>query len=166
MNDKTTSPWRQPLVWLVFGIPAVAVAALVSMVFIAAGPGSTDSSDPTVKRTAQIQTVDMGPDEAAAKLQLSALLRLDGDSIEVLPLHSGFDTSRPLQLILQHPARADLDRALVLAPAAGGWRAEAAIERGHDWNLQLTPQEGRWRLKGRLSRGLLAARLQPVVTAE
>ena len=41
MNDKdrSRSGWREPLVWLVFGIPAIAVVALVWMVFIAAGPG-------------------------------------------------------------------------------------------------------------------------------
>ena len=67
-NDKPASPWRQPLVWLVVGLPAVAVVALVWMVFIAAGPGSTDSVDPAVKRTAQIQVADLGPDATAAQL--------------------------------------------------------------------------------------------------
>jgi hypothetical protein len=64
-KDKSRSGLREPLVWLVFGIPAIAVVALVWMVFIAAGPGSTDSVDTTVKRTAQIQVADLGPDEAA-----------------------------------------------------------------------------------------------------
>ena len=164
MNDTNPSRpgWREPLVWLVFGIPAIAVVALVWMVFIAAGPGSTDSVDPDVRRTAQIQTVDMSPDQAAAKLGLAALLRIDGEAVEIVPLHAGFDTARPLQLILQHPARQDRDRALVLKPSAAGWRVEAAkLDRVHDWNLQLTQQGGNWRLKGRLPRGQLATRLQP-----
>ena len=161
-NGKTGSAWRQPMVWMVVGIPTLAVVALVAMVFIAAGPGSTDSVDPDVQRTAQIQTVDMSPDEAAARLGLAALLRIDGDAVEIVPLHAGFDTARPLQLILQHPARQDLDRALVLKPSAAGWRVEAAkLDRVHDWNLQLTQQGGNWRLKGRLPRGQLATRLQP-----
>jgi hypothetical protein len=163
MDDKARSAWREPLVWLVAGIPAAAVAALAWMVVIAAGPGSTDSVDPAVQRTAEIQTVDLGPDEAAAKLQLAALFRIDGKSLEVLPLHSGFDADKPLQLVLQHPARADLDRALLLHPSPGGWKVDARIDAGHDWNLQLTPEGGRWRLQGRLPRGRLAARLQPAV---
>ncbi|MFT3898373.1 MAG: FixH family protein [Thermomonas sp.] len=160
---KPGSPWRQPMVWMVVAIPALAVVALVWMVFIAAGPGSTDSVDPAVRRTAEIQTVDLGPDENAAKLQLAALLRIDGGAVEILPLHAGFDTGKPLQLILQHPARADLDRALLLEPSPGGWKTGADIDDGHDWNLQLTPEGGRWRLQGRLPRGKLAARLQPAV---
>src|SRR6478672_9457972 len=107
MNDKDMSlpPWREPLVWLVFGIPAVAVVALLWMVFIAAGPGSTDSVDATVKHTAQIQVADLGPDEAAGRQHLAALLRIDGKELEVLPLHAGFDTDKPLRLALHHPTR-------------------------------------------------------------
>jgi hypothetical protein len=163
MNERKRPAWREPLVWLVAGIPAAAVVALAWMVFIAAGPGSTDSVDPAVRRTADIQTVDLDPDETAARLQLAALLRTDGKSVEIVPLHAGFDPGKPLQLVLQHPARADLDRALLLQPSPGGWKAEADLGAGHDWNLQLTPQGGRWRLRGRLPRGLFAARLQPAV---
>ena len=157
------SPWREPMVWLVIAIPAAAV--LVSFILLYASEKSSGNNDMVpdkVQRTAQIQTVDMSPDQAAAKLGLAALLRIDGEAVEIVPLHAGFDTARPLQLILQHPARQDLDRALVLKPSAAGWRVEAAkLDRVHDWNLQLTQQGGNWRLKGRLPRGQLATRLQP-----
>ena len=164
MNDNDTSrpAWREPLVWLVFGIPAIAVVALVWMVFIAAGPGSTDSVDPAVKRTAQVQVADLSPDEAAERLRLAALLRIDGKELEVLPLHAGFDTARPLTLALRHPTRADLDHELLMQPTATGWRVPMELDLSHDWKLQLAPQDGRWRLQGRLSRGQLSARLQPV----
>ncbi|MFT4178406.1 MAG: FixH family protein [Thermomonas sp.] len=164
MDETQHSPWRQPLVWLVAGIPTVAVIALAWMVFIAAGPGSTDTVDPAVKRTAQIQTADLGPDETAAKLQLAALLRVDGEQLELLALHSGFDTNTPLKLLLRHPARADLDRDFLLQPGGAGWRVDApALELGHDWAMQLQPQDGKWRLQGRLPRGQLSARLQPTL---
>ena len=164
MNDTNTSrpAWREPLVWLVFGIPAVAVVALLWMLFIAAGPGSTDSVDTTVKRTAQIQVADLGPDESAARLRLAALLRIDGKELEVLPLHAGFDTAKPLKLALRHPTRAELDHDVLMQPTATGWRAPLELDLSHDWTLQLTPQDGRWRLQGRLPRGQLSARLQPV----
>ncbi|GHB97758.1 FixH family protein [Thermomonas carbonis] len=164
MND-TNMPrpaWREPLVWLVFGIPAVAVVALVWMLFIAAGPGSTDSVDPAVKRTAQIQVADLGPDEAASRLRLAALLRIDGKALEVLPLHAGFDTATPLKLALRHPTRADLDQEVTMQPTASGWRAPLELDLAHDWKLELAPQDGHWRLQGRLPRGQLSARLQPV----
>lgn len=163
MNDKDMSrpPWREPLVWLVFGIPALAVVALVWMVFIAAGPGSTDSVDTAVKRTAQIQVADLGPDESAARLQLAALLRIDGGELEVLPLHAGFDTDKPLKLSLHHPTRADLDHEVLMHPTANGWRAPLELDLTHDWKLQLKPQDDSWRLHGRLPRGQLSARMQP-----
>ena len=166
MNDTNTSRpgWREPLVWLVFGIPAIAVVALVWMVFIAAGPGSTDSVDTTVKRTAQIQVADLGPDEAAARLRLAALLRIDGKDLEVLPLHAGFDTAKPLKLALRHPTRSELDHELLMQPTATGWRATLELDLAHDWTLRLVPQDNQWRLQGRLPRGQLSARLQPVTS--
>ena len=164
MNDTNPSRpgWREPLVWLVFGIPAIAVVALVWMVLIAAGPGSTDSVDTTVKRTAQIQVADLGPDEAAARLRLAALLRIDGKDLEVLPLHAGFDTAKPLKLALRHPTRSELDHELLMQPTATGWRATLELDLAHDWTLRLVPQDNQWRLQGRLPRGQLSARLQPV----
>lgn len=166
MNDTNTSRpgWREPLVWLVFGIPAIAVVALAWMVFIAAGPGSTDSVDTTVKRTAQIQVADLGPDEAAARLRLAALLRIDGKDLEVLPLHAGFDTAKPLKLALRHPTRSELDHELLMQPTATGWRATLELDLAHDWTLRLVPQDNQWRLQGRLPRGQLSARLQPVTS--
>ena len=166
MNDTNTSRpgWREPLVWMVFGIPAIAVVALAWMVFIAAGPGSTDSVDTTVKRTAQIQVADLGPDEAAARLRLAALLRIDGKDLEVLPLHAGFDTAKPLKLALRHPTRSELDHELLMQPTATGWRATLELDLAHDWTLRLVPQDNQWRLQGRLPRGQLSARLQPVTS--
>lgn len=161
-TDRSRSGWREPLVWLVFGIPAIAVVALVWMVFIAAGPGSTDSVDPAVRRTAQVQIADLGPDQAAASMRLSALLRIDGKELEVLALHAGFDATQPLKLALRHPTRADLDHEVLMQPTATGWRAPLELDLTHDWKLQLAPQDGHWRLQGRLPRGQLSARLQPV----
>ena len=164
-DDKRNSPWRQPMMWLVIGLPAVTVVALVALVIMAAGPGSTDSIDTSVRRTAQMQTADLGPDQAAARLQLAALLRVDGASLELVPLHAGFDTAKPLRLAMRHPVRSELDRDFLLQPSGGTWRVPApALELGHDWTLQLAPEGGAWRLQGRLVKGQLSARLQPVTS--
>ena len=164
-DDKRNSPWRQPMMWLVIGLPAVTVVALVALVIMAAGPGSTDSIDTSVRRTAQMQTADLGPDQAAARLQLAALLRVDGASLELVPLHAGFDTGKPLRLAMRHPVRSELDRDFLLQPSGGTWRVPApALELGHDWTLQLAPEDGAWRLQGRLVKGQLSARLQPVTS--
>ena len=164
-DEKRNSPWRQPMMWLVIGLPAVTVVALVALVIMAAGPGSTDSIDTSVRRTAQMQTADLGPDQAAARLQLAALLRVDGASLELVPLHAGFDTGKSLRLAMRHPVRSELDRDFLLQPSGGTWRVPApALELGHDWTLQLAPEGGAWRLQGRLVKGQLSARLQPVTS--
>ena len=51
---------------------------------------------------------------------------------------------------------------LVDVDLAEGECAPLELDTGHDWKLELAPQDGRWRLQGRLPRGQLSARLQPV----
>ena len=49
--------------------------------------------------------------------------------------------------------------------ALAGWRSDAPeLGLDHDWTLQLAPEDGSWRLKGRLPKGQLSARLQPVTS--
>ena len=167
MNDTNPSRpgWREPLVWLVFGIPAIAVVALVWMVFIAAGPGSTDSVDTTVKRTAQIQVADLAPDLAARRLQLAATLRVQGDRIRVSPASAAFPRDAMLRLTLQHPLRAQHDITLDMPRDGEGWQLQHPLARGHDWNLSLAAADGRWRLQGRLLRGRDTAELRPALAS-
>ena len=167
MNDTNPSRpgWREPLVWLVFGIPAIAVVALAWMVFIAAGPDSTDSVDTTVKRTAQIQVADLAPDIAARERGLVAVLRIDGERIELLPLAGVFPRDAALRLDLQHPARARDDLSMLLQPATGGWQARQALPLEHDWTLTVGAIDRSWRLQGRLPRGQREVRLQPALVA-
>ena len=47
-------------------------------------------------------------------------------------------------------------------PANDDWRAPLELDLGHDWKLELGPRDGHWRLQGRMPRGQLSARLQPV----
>ena len=160
-----TSPWRQPIIWLVVLLVAAAVAGGVIMVRVAGSDGPMDAVPDAVQRTGQAQQADLGPDARAASRQLSAIVRVDAKAgaVEVLPVSGDFDRARPLRLQLHHPLRAAADLSLALAPTELGWRAEADIARGHDWNLQLAPADGAWRLRGRLPRGQLAARVHPAV---
>ena len=151
--------------WLVFGMPALVVAAGVRMVFIAGAPGSTDAVPDLVYRTAQVQTADLGADAAARDAGISALVRIDAGAgtVEVLPVSGRFDRDTTLRLTLLHPVRADADRELLLQPAPAGWRTAATPASAHDWNVRLSPLDGSWRLQGRWPRGQAAARLRPVL---
>ncbi|MDH5822232.1 FixH family protein [Luteimonas sp. RD2P54] len=159
------SPWRNPVIWLVIGLPLVAIVAGVGLVVVASRSGGSDAIPDTVRRTAQVQVADLTPDAAAQRERLSAVLRFDAERglVEVLPVSGRFMRDEPLRLTLAHPARADDDRELQLAPTETGWRAEAALDTGHDWNLRLTAADGRWRLQGRLARGELAAHMHPAL---
>ena len=155
------SPWRQPMVWLIAAIPLLAVVSTAGLVIVAGGPGATDDVAEPVKRTAQVQVADLGPDAQARQLGLSAIVRRGKGVVEVLPVAGDFDRKAPLTLALRHPALAERDRVLVLAPSDTGWRTEAVVEGDHDWNVQLGPQDSHWRVQGRWPARQGAAYLKP-----
>ena len=105
-------------------------------------------------------------DEAAAKLGLSAVLRVEDGVVEVLPATGKFATGAPLQLVLEHPTRQSDDLRLELLPQGPGWRVQQAVDGEHDWVVQLRDGEGRWRLHGRLPKQQHAARLSPSLGGE
>lgn len=154
--------WREPMMWLVIGLPAVVVIASIVVMILISDSGSIDDVDDRVQRTSQIQQVDLSPDLAARELGLSAHLRLTEDVIELRAV-SGALPQEPLQLTLAHPARAEQDIAITLEPQDGMWRATAHIARSHDWNLRLAPADGNWRLTGRLPDGQVSALLAPAL---
>ena len=160
------SAWRQPIIWLVAGLPAAVVIASIGLIFIA-GDGNNDVVRDEVQRTAQIQTSDLGPDTVAQQEKLSAIVRTDAEQgiIEVLPVSGQFDRAAPLHLTLAHPTRSDQDQSLVLQPDELGWGTQAKIDASHDWKIELGPQDGHWRLRGRLPKQQQATHLRPSLQA-
>ena len=164
MTEKK-SIWRMPVMWLVVGLPLASIIAGVGLVITAVNTGGADSVTDKVDRMSQIQTTDLGPDNQAQVLKLSAILRVDGGMVEVLPVTGEFKRNAPLRLSLEHPLQAQEDRMLELKPSVHGWQVEADIDETHDWRLQLTPADTQWRLKGRLPKQQYATRLAPSVPA-
>lgn len=162
MTNKRPA-WREPMVWLVAGLPLISVIAGIGLLVIATRSGNDSVADP-VRRTAQIQTADLGPDALAQQLRLSAIVRLDDKGVQLLPVSGEFRRDLPLQLRLRHPANADQDQELVLQADEDGWSTTATIDRRHDWNVELLPKDGHWRLQGRIQRGLRAAHLKPALS--
>lgn len=163
----STSPraslWRNPVMYLVIGLPLLSIVAGVGLVVIASGSGGSDAVSDPVKRVSQIQTTDLAPDQAARKLGLSAVLRVEDGIVEVLPATGAFAHDAPLQLTLEHPTRRAEDLQLQLPAQGAGWRIGQAIDADHDWVVHLRPIDGAWRLQGRLPRQQHAARLAPVL---
>jgi len=160
-------PWyREPMVWLVWGLPAVVVvASFVSLAIAINSSGSVDAVRDPVQRVGKGQTYDLAPDRTAARLGLSAELRLASDT-EALELHAtggALDADR-LALVLTHPSQAREDLSLELVrvePARFVGRLD--VPRDHAWNLHLAPAGEAWRLQGRLERGALNAELSPAL---
>lgn len=172
MNDHTQPPpqksTRNPMLWLVIGLPAVVVAASLATLYIAIDAGGSDAIPDDVRRTAQIQTTELGPDERAAALKLSAVFSVGEGHVDVLPASGALVDDKavlgkPLRLLLQHPTLAAEDRELKLVPTAAGWRAEIALDPKHDWRIQLVPEGTAWRLRGRLPAGQRGVLLAPAV---
>lgn len=162
MTDNDRKPfWKTPMMWLVIGLPLASVVAGISLVVIAVRSGGADVVRDEVQRVSQIQTTNLGPDEQASTLGLSALLRTDEGVVHVIPVTGDFDRRAPLHVLAQHPTRATGDVEITLPPADGNWSADFALDDSHDWILQLTPADGSWRLHGRLPRQQHAVRLAP-----
>lgn len=162
MGAEQVSKWRNPVMWLVAGLPVLSVVAGISLVVVA-NRDSTDAVPDHVRRTAQIQVADVGPDATAQQAGLTAIVRSDAGVLEVLPVTGDFDRARPLRIALLHPAKAAEDVTLELAPVETGWRTQAQVDPAHDWNVRLEAADGAWRLLGRLPKGEHAAHLRPAL---
>lgn len=166
-SERHASPWRNPMVWLMVGFPLAAVVAGIATVFIAIDAGGSDAIPDDVRRTAQIQTVELGPDERAMERKLSAVFSVQEASVEVLVATGGFDRTRPLKLSLLHPVDAAQDLALTLRPNGnGGWSAAHALDVGHAWRVQLLDDAGTWRLLARLPAGQRGVLLRPSLAGD
>lgn len=157
--------WREPMMWLVIGLPLASVIAG----FILLGLASRDASDAVgdvVQRTARMQVADLGPDARARDLRLSAIIRIDEGYVEVLPVTGEFGRDQPLRVVLRHPALAASDIELRAMPSDNGWRADADVALDNDWKLELMPEGQAWRLQGRMPKGQRAAHVRPVFSGE
>lgn len=160
------SALREPMVWLMLGLPAASVVAGVGLVVAAVRSGGADEVSDKVQHTAQVQVAELGPDARAQVMQLSALLRLEDAAVEVLPVNGTFTRDQALQLTLSHPTDATRDRQMILRPSGSGWRLATDIRAGHDWIAQLASADGQWRIRGRIKAGQRATYLRPALTGD
>lgn len=169
-DDARTPPQRpasrEPMLWLVVGLPVLVVIASLATVWISARSGANDAVADDVRRTAQIQTTELAPDEAAAARSLSAVLSLQDDAVLLVPVTGNIAKTSSLRLRLAHPMQASQDMILDLQPSEIGWSAAAKVSRGNDWNATLQDSTGTWRIVGRLQAGQQAVRLAPALAAQ
>ena len=157
--------WREPMVWLMVGLPLASVVTGFMLLAAALRAGGADEVDDRVQHRAQAQVSELAPDERAGDMQLAALLQLRPGRVELLPINGALPRGQTLQLSLRHPTDSSQDRSIQLLPTAPGWGADISLPNGHDWVLRLAPADEAWRLVGRLPMRTAAARLGPALPA-
>jgi uncharacterized protein len=170
MTASPHRPWfREPMLWLVIGLPLSSIVAGLSLLGFALHTGGADTVTDEVQRMSQIQLSDLDADHRAQRRGLQAELAIDADTgaVRLTLLGATADDRRlPLQLDFVHPLRAGQDRRLALTPAGDAWLGRFDGGLGNDWQLQLRSDAERWRLEGRLQRGQALAQMAPRFAAD
>jgi hypothetical protein len=148
-------PWhREPMLWLVLGLPLLAVAGSLTSAFLAAHGADPEITD-NIRHDALAVRADPARDRMAAELGVSAELRSSGDLLEVR-LNAGRGTPPPARLVvvLARAAGASLDRMLVLQLAAdGSYRTHLPPLAAGRWYVEISPPDRLWRLTGDFTDG-------------
>lgn len=138
------SPWREPLVWMVWGIPALTVVAGLFTWWIAAQRADSNVAEDYYKRGLAINRF-IERDTRAQERGISAEVSLQGanDLRVILSPEAGAPPS--VTVLLTHPIRAEQDRRLnldrqpdgsyrVVNPQAGAGTWGLVVEAG-DWRI-------------------------------
>jgi hypothetical protein len=158
--------WLQPELWLVVGLPLATLLGGAATLRLATGDLSVDGEAEGVRRTAQVQTAELGPDLAAARRGLQGELRVDRERARIsVDLRGDVGADDTLQLSLLHPLHAGHDMELQLQRRNGDWSAALPAGANQRWRLVLRDPAQQWRLVGRLPAGASAARLRPALSA-
>ena len=163
MNAPARDWWR-PELWLVIGIPLLTVLGGIWTLLAASGELSDDGDHADAKRTAQVQTADIEPDLAAARLGLKGDLQVDRARGEVrVQLPRLVDARDDLELRFVHGLQAGRDLQVRLQPQGEAWVAQAAPSADSRWRVVLADGDRQWRLVGTLPRGAATLALQPAL---
>ena len=139
--------WREPLVWLVVGIPAATVVAGVVTWWIAAQRADSNVADDYYKRGLAINR-SLERESRAKTLGLRAEVSLTGENDLRLRLTGGAVLPPTLTVMLTHPVRAEQDRRLSVDRQADGvYRIVAPQVRAGTWDISIEAQD--WRLAAR-----------------
>lgn len=145
----TSKPWyREPWPWFLISLPAAAVIAGLTTVWIAARSADGLVVGDYYKAGLAINQT-LARDDAARDLELAATLQHD-DGALVLTL-AGRMAAYPeqLSLVLAHPTRQGMDRTLALSHAGGGhYRTSLPSLPAGKWHAQLADDTATWRLFG------------------
>jgi len=144
-----SKPWyREPWPWFLISLPAAAVIAGITTVWIAATSADGLVVGDYYKAGLAINQT-LARDDAARALALTATLQNKAGAL-TLALGGRMQTyPELLTLTLVHPTRQGMDQTLVLSHAGGGhYRTSLPALPDGKWHAQLTDVTAAWRLSG------------------
>ena len=135
--------WREPLFWMVWGIPALTIVAGLLTWWIAAQRADSNVAEDWYKRGLTINR-SLERETRAQALGLRAELVLAGE--HDLRLRLSGDAAPPsLTVLLTHPIRAEQDRRLTLERQPdGGYRTVDPAVAAGTWGVAIEADD--WRL--------------------
>lgn len=158
--NTTRSAWREPMVWMLVGLPLAAVAIGFALLFAAVQPGREDME--TVAKVTRVGKLLVSAEPARSPTEVSTggvVLRTRGSMVEVVPTDGSFPRGGKLTLTLSDASGEQ--RAVHLAPSELGWRGVGSLGGGRDWTVRLAPDNGAWLLHGRWMPQARFIRLMP-----
>lgn len=160
--NKQRSAWREPMVWMLVGLPLASVAIGFALLFAAVHPGREDME--TIQNATRVGKllVSAQANEAATEVSTGGLvLRVKGDMIEAVPVDGDFPRGGKLQLTLTSSDASAATRAFQLSPSELGWRGVGSLAGAREWLVELKPDNAAWSLRGHWAIDARAVRLSP-----
>jgi hypothetical protein len=144
---KPAPAWHEPLVWLVFGIPALTVVAGLITAWIAVQRADSNVAEDYYKRGLAINR-SLDREARAQTLELVAEISLQADRSLTVRLSGKVSPPESILLTLTHPVHAAQDSRLVLQRGADGlYRGSIAPIALVAWDLAIESQD--WRMTAR-----------------
>jgi len=159
---KTRSTWREPMVWMLVGLPVASVAIGFALLFAAVHPGQEDAE--TVGRVTKVGKLLVAAEDREPAAQITTrglVLRRKGDMVEAVPMDGNFPRGGKLRLTLTSVDAAKEGRVIQLSPSELGWRGVGVLDGGHDWSVELQPDNAAWSLHGQWTAQARFVRLTP-----
>ncbi|HMS78150.1 MAG TPA: FixH family protein [Burkholderiaceae bacterium] len=145
--DPPRPAWREPLVWMVWGIPALTIVAGLVTWWIAAQRADSNVAEDWYKRGMAINR-SLERESRAQALGLGAELTLVGEHDLRLSLRGGAALPPAVQVLLTHPVRAEQDRPLSLdRQPDGSYRIVSPLVGPGHWGVSIEAQD--WRIAAR-----------------
>jgi hypothetical protein len=159
---QTRSTWREPMVWMLIGLPLASVVIGFALLFAAVRPGQEDME--TVGHVTKVGKLLVSAQDREPATQVDTrglVLRIKGDMVEAVPMDGDFPRGGKLRLTLSSDDPAVQPRVFQLSPSELGWRGVGSMDGGHDWLVALQPDNASWSLHGRWTVQARALRLTP-----